>query len=151
MEIPERINDILTKNYFGYICTADEKNQPHVVPMFFVYDPIKVQIYFITSAKSKKLRNIKINPYISLTVDIRDPEDPFRNEGVMVQGIVERNDLKPLYLKSNIWSLKQVIDMFVDKYSKVVVNKEPEDDILISMHVKRMVHWKGPRFLSIKV
>lgn len=151
MEIPEKISNILTKNYFGYICTVDGKNQPHVAPMFFVYNPIDMLIYFITSAKSKKLRNIKTNPYISLTVDIRDPENPFRNEGVLVQGIVKKNDLKPLYLKSRIWALKGVIEMFVDKYTKVVVTREPEDDILVSMHIKKMVHWKGPRFISIRV
>lgn len=150
MKVPREMHDILTQNYFGYLCTTDIKNQPHVTPVFFVYDPAEVKIYFITSSRSKKFKNLRSNSKTSLTVDIRDPKNPFRNEGVMVQGVAELKESEPLESQSNL-SIRRITEMFIKKYSRLIKPGKDEEDVLVKVHIKKIVHWKGPNFLSIRV
>lgn len=82
--IPKYLHEILTQSRIGYICTVGNDAQPYVAPIFYVYDSNK--IYFTTNEGSKKARNIAENPKVSFVVDIRDPINPFKNEGVMVSG-----------------------------------------------------------------
>src|SRR4030067_3534299 len=83
---------ILEESHFAYLCTTDQNNQSHITPMFFVFDEETRDILVFTHLKSKKMRNIQVNPKVCLTVDVRDPQNPFQNAGVMVQGkaIIER-------------------------------------------------------------
>ena len=100
MNIPDEMRNILYANYFGYVCTSDRFDQPHLTPVFFVYYENSQKIFFITNERSKKIKNLSENPNVSITIDIRDPVNPFNNEGVMAQGTANITDRAPIYFLS---------------------------------------------------
>lgn len=75
------------------LATIDSKNNPHIVPVWYEFRNKK--FYVGTNTRTKKARNIKINPKVSFCVDvgIKSP-DIF---GVMGVGkarlILERNQV----------------------------------------------------------
>jgi len=56
MKIPDEMLNILYGNYFGYVCTSDRNDQPHITPVFFVYEEPLQKIFFITNDMSKRSR-----------------------------------------------------------------------------------------------
>jgi len=81
----EGIKNLLLTSHFAYLCTLKE-DRPHVTPVFFVYSEDLNSIYFMSSLKSMKMSNILSNNRVCLTVDTRDPVNPFNNRGVMIEG-----------------------------------------------------------------
>ncbi len=152
MKIPDEILKILYGNYFGYVCTCNSENQPHITPVFFVYDHNYSKIFFITNEKSIKVRNIKINQRVSITVDIRDPINPFNNEGVMAQGTAEVKEKGPVYFLPEE-TLKLYYDIYLEfkgKYQAVVENKPlSENDVIVQINIEKLVYWRGPHFKSV--
>ena len=89
-KIPEEMLELLKKGIFAYLCTTDKRSwMPHIVTIFYVLDPNTQDIYFITSPTSKKYRNLLDYPRISLTIDERDVQNPFNNEGILVRGTAQ--------------------------------------------------------------
>ena len=64
------------------------------------------------------MRNLRENRMISLTVDIRDPVNPFNNEGVLVQGKAEISRLE-LAEEERHPELKQSRKTFRWKYASI--------------------------------
>ncbi len=62
------------------LATADENNQPHIVPVAYIYHNNK--FYIATDLGTKKLANIKRNNKVALVIDKTNP-----NRALMVQGI----------------------------------------------------------------
>lgn len=153
MKIPVEMRNILYGNYFGYVCTSDRNDQPHLTPVFFVYDEHSQKIFFITNDKSKKIKNISENPNVSITVDIRDPVNPFNNEGVMAQGTATITEKAPIYFLSEE-TLQLYYDIYMEfksKYQKVIENKPlGENDVIVQINIEKMVYWRGPHFKSVK-
>jgi general stress protein 26 len=154
MKIPDEMLRLLFGSYFGYVCTVNRRNQPHITPVFFIYDHLHQKIFFITNEKSVKVRNMKENPKVSITVDIRDPVNPFNNEGVLVQGTGEIKEREPIYFLSED-TLRLYYDIYQDfkeKYQAVVENKPlGENDVIVQINIWKMVYWKGPHFKSVKL
>lgn len=152
--IPDEMLIILYSNYFGYVCTSDTRDQPHLTPVFFVYDENSQKIFFITNEKSKKVKNITENPNVSITVDIRDAVNPFNNEGVMASGIAEIAEKGPIYFLSEE-TLRLYYDIYMEfksKYQAVIENKPlGENDVIVQINIEKMVYWKGPHFKSVKI
>lgn len=154
MRIPDEMLNILYGNYFGYVCTSDRKDQPHLTPVFFVYDEHSQKIFFITNDKSKKVKNITENPNVSITVDIRDSINPFNNEGVMAMGKAEIKEHEPIYfLSEETLQLYSAIYMeFKGKYQAVIENKPlGENDVIVQINIEKMVYWRGPHFKSVSI
>ena len=147
--IPPRILEILHLNYFGYLCTLDEKMTPHITPIFFVYDHRNKMIYSLSDAKSKKVSNIKKNPEISLTVDIRDENDPFNNEGILVRGTAQIVSVEEAGVEM-LPEILEIYEVFKNKYRKFTVVGE-SSDVLIRFDIHRITHWIGPKFTSVRV
>ncbi|KCZ73564.1 putative flavin-nucleotide-binding protein [Candidatus Methanoperedens nitroreducens] len=154
MRIPDEMLNILYGNYFGYICTSDRIDQPHVVPVFFIYDEQSQKIFFISNDKSKKIKNILENPNVSITVDIRDPLNPFNNEGVMVQGTAIITEKEPIYFlpEETLQLYRDIYMEFKSKYQSVIENKPlGENDIIVQINIRKMVYWRGPHFKSVRI
>ena len=153
MKIPDEMRNILYGNYFGYVCTSDRYDQPHLTPVFFVYDENSQKIFFITNDKSKKVKNLSENPNVSITIDIRDTVNPFNNEGVMAQGTANITEKAPIYFLSEE-TLQLYYDIYMEfksKYQKVIENKPlGENDVIVQVNIDKMVYWKGPHFKSLK-
>ncbi len=154
MKIPDEMLNILYGNYFGYVCTSDRKDIPHLTPVFFVYDGLSQKIFFITNDGSKKIKNIRENPNVSMTVDIRDKINPFNNEGVMAQGKAIITEKGPIYFLSEetLQLYRDIYLEFKGKYQAVIENKPlGENDVIVQIDIEKMVYWRGPHFKSVKI
>jgi len=59
-----------------YIATLDEKNEPNIHPVWYVFDPSKEKFYIETSKYSKKKKNLENNKLIYFCVD--EPNIPYK-------------------------------------------------------------------------
>ncbi len=153
-KIPDEMLNILYGNYFGYVCTSDRHDQPHLTPVFFVYAEHSMKIFFITNEKSKKVKNISENPNVSITVDIRDPINPFNNEGVMAQGKAEIAEKAPIYFlpEETLQLYRDIYLEFKSKYQAVIENRPlGENDVIVQINIEKMVYWRGPHFKSVRI
>ncbi len=156
-EVLDDIRNLLAKCYFAYLCTVDEENRPHITPIFFAYDENTNLTYFTSASESAKIRNIRLNNRVSLTADIRDPINPFNNEGVMIEGEakIERK-LSPEESPPNeifTESASRAFERFKRKYA-VVQQVEPSlsrsmslmrrfSEVVVSIRPKKIVYWEG--------
>lgn len=92
--LPPDIYDLVYKSKFSYVGTSDSKMTPHVVPTSFVFNG--VELFFMTSVVSKKLRNIKENGRVAFLIDMRDPDDLLNNKAVLFTGRARRLELTDL-------------------------------------------------------
>lgn len=143
-EIPDKIKMLLAEGKFTYFCTTGADLRPHVTPMIFVYDAESNKILLMSSRNSKKVRNLRSKNSVSLTVDVRNPVNPFLNYGVMIQGVARVLDLK---------KRMRVLEMFSRKYPRFVRMKNLKEkllpiypDVIIEVAPKLMVYWRGAHF-----
>jgi uncharacterized protein YhbP (UPF0306 family) len=124
--------------------------------MFFLFDEETNEIFVLSHSGSKKIKNIETNPKVCLTVDVRDPENPFENRGVMVQGtaVVEK-PVDPFSVSQDT-KLMRIYKGFNQKYpvlseaqSLSQVSYQEFTEVLVRIRANKMVYWKGPRFVSV--
>jgi len=154
--VPPEMLQVLKDCHFAYLCTTDRRNQPHITPMFFIFDEETRDIFLITSLRSKKMRNIRNNSQVSLTVDVRDPENPFNNRGVMVQGAARVEKTIDSLSVVRDKELMRVYDAFKKKYPILASQVQEATQIehrgfteaLLRICARKMVYWRGPRFIT---
>lgn len=76
----EETDEFLRGANIAAVATVDPDGQPHVVPTWYVYDD--GEVVFHTGLRSRKYRNLRRNPRVTLCVDTRTP--PYR--AVVVYG-----------------------------------------------------------------
>jgi len=157
-ELPSEITQILRDTHFAYFCTTDKDNQPHITPMFFIFDEESREAFVFTHLKSKKIENIELNPKVCLTVDVRDPDDPFENRGVMVQGeAVVDVTFRSLGVDQDD-RLVKILSKFDRKYPVIRETRfslqgarQDSAEVLVKVKARKMVYWKGPHFITVNV
>jgi general stress protein 26 len=125
--------------------------------MFFIFDEETRDIFIITSLRSKKMRNIRDNSQVSLTVDVRDPEDPFNNRGVMVVGEAKVEKTIDSLSAVRDKELMRVYDAFQKKYPVLAsraqratqIEYQRFTEVLLRICARKMVYWRGPRFITV--
>src|SRR2546423_14686085 len=65
------VRQLLDGRYVASIATHNTDGSIHVVAVWYWFDGAR--IYVATSARSRKARNLKSNPTVSLMIDARDP------------------------------------------------------------------------------
>ena len=155
-KLPPEMVEVLTTSHFAYLCTTNRDNQPHITPMFFIFDDKTNDLYVTASSESKKMKNIHDNPKISLTIDVRDATNPFNNRGVMVQGKAVVHYAIDSLSAIDDENLIQVYFTFKNKYPVLKKVKSPVPDeykkfseSLIRISPKKMVYWKGTNFIPV--
>jgi len=103
--------------------------------------------YFLFSADSKKVRNLRLRPRVSFAVDVRDPVNPLENKGVMIRGeakIIESNDpevdiphIKQLFEEKYGWSS-------LGSFFRHAQDERP----LVDVTVRKISCWQGSTFIS---
>ena len=68
-----------------YIATLDEKKEPNIHPVWYVFDPSKEIFYIETSKYSKKKKNVETNNIIYFCID--EPHIPYK--GVRGKGKIK--------------------------------------------------------------
>lgn len=128
-------DEFLKKQKILHLATLDKKNNPHIVPVWYLFDSKK--FYIGTNLKTEKAKNIKNNNKISFCVDIGvNSPDIF---GVMGQGIA-----KLIRDKSDISRIEKIILL---RYFKTLDNKSAKDlleetDCIIEITPKKYSVWK---------
>lgn len=79
----EELTAFLDKAQFARLATINEDGTIHLAPIFFNYE--NGQILMATQAPSRKVRNIKRNPHVSVLIDTT--EVPFK--GALIYGTAE--------------------------------------------------------------
>lgn len=118
----QEIENILRSQRVGYLCTSDSKNNPHVTPIFFLYNFESNELLFLTARGSKKIANVLKNENVAFVADIRDVQNPFNNRGVMIKGVATKITDLSLELSDKP---KKLLDLFVSKYGDIL-STEPE-------------------------
>lgn len=164
-KVPEKIVNLLKSSYLAYLCTTDGQNRPHVTPIFFVYHEGLNVSYFVSSLKSRKISNIRANNNVSMTVDLRDPVNPFNNVGVMTQGEATLEyEILPQQCPSDMIFPEPALSAFQMLKTKYAVLRHIEpsfsgsmslirrfSEVLVSIKPRKMVHWQGGgRFARIE-
>ncbi len=144
--LAREVRELLNTNYFGYLCTRGR--YPHITPIFFVYDQRK-SVYFMSEYSSRKIRNILKDRHVSLVVDVRDEDDPFNNEGILISGIAR------VYIPGEVEMyeydiLYTVYDLFKSKYSEFL-EFEDRGDVIVEIRMEKVSYWKGPFFRSYRM
>ncbi len=76
----EELEQLLTSPEIGVLCTVDGDGAPEGSPIWYIYEDGKILVH--VGGNSKKARNVRANPQVSLTVDTRTP--PYR--GAVLHG-----------------------------------------------------------------
>jgi len=156
-KLPPEMNEVLKTGRFAYLCTTDQDNQPHITPMFFVFDETNNNFYVMTSSDSKKMKNLQVNNKVSLAVDIRDATNPFNNRGIMVQGKATFDKCIKSISEVGDEELMTTCEDFQRKYlvllreAKFPINAEYEkfSETLVRIIPDKMTYWKGPNFITV--
>ncbi|MFW9786565.1 MAG: pyridoxamine 5'-phosphate oxidase family protein [Candidatus Thorarchaeota archaeon] len=138
-KIPRPALDILRDGFFAYLGTAEPECDPHLTAMFFIWDDDSESIYLVSTRQSRKVRNIRRNTRVCVTVDERDARSPARNRGVMIQG---RAQLIEMEIADN-----QVMVEFLAKYIHFLGPGYPMGSrIAIQIKPRKISYWMGANF-----
>ena len=141
--LPEYMNKLIESGFFAYFSTIEPKCNPHITTMFYLWNAEKKIIYLITSNDTRKIRNIKRNSSVSVTIDVRDPDCPAGNSGVIIRG------------RADITSVEEMGDVLLNKYLeknlRFLGTGFPMGSRIVIQVTPRIIHyWKGIRFASWK-
>jgi PPOX class probable F420-dependent enzyme len=134
--LSEDQRDFLDRNRVGHLATADERCEPHVVPVCFAVADDTVCITIDEKPKGdwhrlKRLRNIAANPNVAFVVDRYD-EDWRRLGWVMLRGRAEILDAGPEHDRA-----QQLLRERYAQYRLMRLDGLP----VIAIHVDRVVSW----------
>ena len=125
----------LKKEKILHLATIDEKNSPHIVPVWYLYSSKK--IYVGTNTKTQKAKNIKNHKKISFCVDV----------GVnapKIFGVMGKGTAKLLKEKSTV---KKIAKRIILRYFKTLDGKSARElledtDCIIEISPKEIINWK---------
>jgi len=137
-EITHQAEEFLTRKLLGRLATACPDGQPHVVPVWFLWDDGAA---WISSYRStRKVIDLERNPKCALVVDVEDAEGGLT--AVMLEGRAELVSAPPN-------AVKQRIERIYTKYlgAEGVLEKDPQEwlnsaeNVLIKLTPTRVKAW----------
>ena len=125
----------LKKEKILHLATIDEKNSPHIVPVWYMYSLKK--IYIGTNTKTQKAKNIKNHKKVSFCVDV----------GVnapKIFGVMGKGTAKLLKEKKMV---NRIAKKILLRYFKSLDNKSAKElledtDCIIEISPKEFKNWK---------
>ena len=72
--VPPPSHDLLATTALGHLATVDPNGRPQVNPVWFIAEPDT--LYLGAKAETLKLRNLRANPHLALSIS--DPDNPGR-------------------------------------------------------------------------
>ena len=127
--------EFLKKEKILHLATIDEKNNPHIVPVWYLYSSKK--IYIGTNTRTQKARNIKNHKKVSFCVDV----------GVnapKIFGVMGKGTAKLLKDKSTV---NRIAKRILLRYFKTLDGKSPREllddtNCIIEILPKEFTDWK---------
>ena len=128
-------DEFLKKQKILRLATLDKKGNPHVVPVWYLFNSKK--LYIGTNSKTEKAKNVKNNSKVSFCVDVGiNSPDIF---GVMGQGvgklIIEKNEVARI----EKIILLRYFNTLDDKSAKELLE---ETDCIIEIRPKKYSVWE---------
>ena len=125
----------LRKEKILHLATIDEKNNPHIVPVWYLYSSKK--IYIGTNTRTQKAKNIKNHKKVSFCVDV----------GVnapKIFGVMGKGTAKLLKEKSTV---NRIAKKILLRYFKTLDGKSARElledtDCIIEILPKEFTNWK---------
>ena len=125
----------LKKEKILHLATIDEKNSPHIVPVWYMYSSKK--IYIGTNTRTQKAKNIKNHKKVSFCVDV----------GVnapKIFGVMGKGTAKLLRDKSTV---NRIAKRILLRYFKTLDGKSAREllddtDCIIEILPKVLTNWK---------
>ena len=130
------IETLLTKAEIGVLSTADARSRPEGSPVWFEYAGGSLLV--LVHRDSKKARNIRENPHVSLTVDTR--RAPYK--GVVLRGTATLSGPEPV-LRRRL-AHKYLGAETGERYLASTA-KFDEEDVLVTIHVTGRFSWDYSR------
>ena len=107
--------EFLKKEKILHLATIDEKNNPHIVPVWYMYSSKK--IYIGTNTRTQKAKNVKNHNKVSFCVDV----------GVnapKIFGVMGKGTAKLLKEKSTV---RRIAKRILLRYFKTLEGKSPRE------------------------
>ena len=128
-------DEFLKKQKILHLATLDNKDNPHVIPVWYLFNSKK--LYIGTNSKTEKAKNVKNNSKVSFCVDVGiNSPDIF---GVMGQGvgklIIEKNEVARI----EKIILLRYFNTLDDKSAKELLE---ETDCIIEITSKKYSVWE---------
>jgi len=130
-----RIKEFLKSQKMMHLATIDDSGNPHIVPVWYMY--VNDKFYIGTNTSTRKAKNIKKNPRVSICIDtgIKSP-DIF---GVKIVGRAK------LIFKIDIVEL--IATKILLRYFKSLKNKSAQQllnqtNCIIEITSKNITSWK---------
>ena len=125
----------LKKEKILHLATIDEKNSPHIVPVWYMYSSKK--IYIGTNTRTQKAKNIKNHKKVSFCVDV----------GVnapKIFGVMGKGTAKLLRDESTV---NRIAKRILLRYFKTLDSKSAREllddtDCIIEILPKEFTNWK---------
>ena len=129
--------DFIQSHRIAYLATCDEKNNPHVIPIVYVFDgkflfsPIDKKAKKLSPGQLRRIKNIKENSSVSIVIDDYS-ENWEKLAWVQIRGNAEILDSGSKYQKA--------VRMLSEKYSQY--KEMPLDDcLMIVVKVEKCLSW----------
>jgi len=126
------IEDLLRAPQIAVLATVDATGRPEATPIWFDWDGVAVRI--LVHHASRKAKNIRRNPYVSLTVDTRSA--PYR--GVLLKGTATLSGPDPA-LRRRL-AARYLGDEVGRRYIETTSSFD-HDDVLVTMLVTSRYSW----------
>ena len=151
-KVSKKIAQYLLKSSFLYCATVSKSLTPFIVPIIYSYDMNRCTISFLISKTSKIERNLRRNPFISLSTDILNKKLPTLNTGLMVQAFAQFSysnaEMKDLLFNMRKRYTEFDIPQLVDQYLVKTGEKISKTNILVNAKILKIVYWQGYLFLK---
>ena len=128
-------DEFLKKQKILRLATLDNKDSPHIIPVWYLFNSKK--LYIGTNSKTKKAKNIKNNSKVSFCVDtgINSPD---------IFGVMGQGNAKLIREKNEVSKIEKKILL---RYFKTLNNKSAQElleetDCIIEIRPKKYSVWE---------
>ena len=128
-------DEFLKKQKILHLATLDNKDNPHIIPVWYLFNSKK--LYVGTNSKTKKAKNIKNNSKVSFCVDtgINSPD---------IFGVMGQGNAKLIREKDEVSKIEKKILL---RYFKTLNNKSAQElleetDCIIEIRPKKYSVWE---------
>ena len=130
-----KLDEFLKKQKILRLATVDNKDNPHIIPVWYLFNSKK--LYVGTNSKTKKAKNIKNNSKVSFCVDtgINSPD---------IFGVMGQGNAKLIREKNEVSKIEKRILL---RYFKTLNNKSAQElleetDCIIEIRPKKYSVWE---------
>ena len=130
-----KLDEFLKKQKILRLATLDNKDNPHIIPVWYLFNSKK--LYIGTNSKTEKAKNIKNNSKVSFCVDtgINSP---------YIFGVMGQGNAKLIRGKNEVSKIEKRILL---RYFKTLSNKSAkelldETDCIIEIRPKKYSVWE---------